>query len=362
MMVGCEHERFMRQALELARKGIGRTHPNPRVGALVVRDGQVVGAGWHEGAGKDHAEVVALRDAGEAARHATVYVTLEPCAAHGRTPPCTDALIAAGVSRVVYASRDPNPRMAGGADRLRRAGIEVLSGVLADEADGLNRPFFHYLRTGLPWIRAKAAVSLDGKMATHDGHSRWITGVQARGHVHEIRAMSDAIVVGAGTLAADNPALTVRDAPLRGRPPLRVVMAERIPPFSRDYRILSGDAPSRMYVLHAAGEAADWRCAGVEVVEVSDLEQAFRHLADDGFLDVLVEGGGCLHASLFNMRLSCELLLYQAPLLIGGIDAPGLWHGPGVGRMDQAPRLTDVERIVLGSDQLIRGRIIYPEK
>ncbi|RMG91632.1 MAG: bifunctional diaminohydroxyphosphoribosylaminopyrimidine deaminase/5-amino-6-(5-phosphoribosylamino)uracil reductase RibD [Zetaproteobacteria bacterium] len=362
MMVISEHERFMRQALELARKGIGRTHPNPRVGALVVRDGQIVGTGWHERAGQAHAEVVALREAGEAARHATVYVTLEPCAAHGRTPPCTDALIAAGVSRVVYASRDPNPSMAGGADRLRSKGIEVVEGVLADEADELNRPFFHFIRTGLPWIRAKAAVSLDGKMATHTGHSRWITGVQARRHVHRIRAMSDAIVVGAGTLAIDNPELTVRDAPLCGDPPLRVVLADRVPPFSADYRILSADAPSRMYVLQPQDGVTDWQRAGVEIVNVTDLEQALRHLADDGFLDVLVEGGGRLHASLFKRRLSCELLLYQAPVLIGGIDAPGLWHGPGVSRMEQAPRLDRVERIELGPDQLIRGHIVYPEE
>ena len=350
---------FMQRALELAARGIGGTHPNPRVGAVVVKDGVVIGEGWHEKPGMPHAEPVALKAAGEAARGATLYVTLEPCAAHGRTPPCTEAVLAAGIARIVYASADPNPKMAGGGEVLKAKGLEVVSGVLQTEADQLNSAFFHYLASGMPYVIAKAAISLDGKMATHTGHSQWISGSESRLHAHALRAASDAIVVGAGTFIHDNPSLTVRDVPCTGKAPLRVLFAKQTPPFSRHCKMLSEEAPSRFYVREYGENDILWHQAGMEIVTIGDPAAMLKHLAEDGCLSVLVEGGGRLHAELLQARLAQELVVYQAPLLIGGVDAPGLWHGQGVERMPEALRVDVFERRLLGDDQLIRGRILY---
>jgi diaminohydroxyphosphoribosylaminopyrimidine deaminase/5-amino-6-(5-phosphoribosylamino)uracil reductase len=357
---GDEDVRWMRRALALARRGIGCTHPNPRVGAVVVKDGIKLGEGWHARPGGPHAEVEALRAAGPSARGATIYVTLEPCAAHGRTPPCTEAIAEAGIRRVVYASADPNPQMAGGGQRLSHRGIEVRAGVLHAQADALNRPFFHFMRHGRPFVLAKAAVSLDGKLATRTYHSQWISGPESRRHAHRLRAESDAILVGAGTLERDNPSLTVRDAHVLGRPPLRVVIAGRMPAYREDCRLLGGDAPTRLYVREKSLEAASWESAGVEVVQAGTLHQILTHLGRDGRLALLLEGGGRLHASFLEMRLTNELVLYQAPLLIGGHDAVNFWSGIGCSRLSQAPRLEDVERRMLGVDQMIRGRVAYP--
>lgn len=350
---------FMQRALELAARGIGGTHPNPRVGAVVVKDGVIIGEGWHEKPGMPHAEPVALKAAGEAARGATLYVTLEPCAAHGRTPPCTEAVLAAGIARIVYASSDPNPKMAGGGEVLKAKGLEVVSGVLQAEADQLNSAFFHYLTSGMPYVTAKAAISLDGKMATHTGHSQWISGSESRLHAHALRAASDAIVVGAGTFIHDNPSLTVRDVPSPGKAPLRVLFAKQTPPFSRHCKMLSEEAPSRFYVREYGENDILWHQAGMEIVTIDDPTAMLKHLAEDGCLSVLVEGGGRLHAQVLQAHLAQELVLYQAPLLIGGVDAPGLWHGQGVARMPEALRVDVFERRLLGDDQLIRGRILY---
>jgi diaminohydroxyphosphoribosylaminopyrimidine deaminase/5-amino-6-(5-phosphoribosylamino)uracil reductase len=350
---------YMKRALALAEKGVGKTHPNPRVGAVVVNHGEIVGEGWHQRAGEAHAEVNALQDAGEKANGACIYVSLEPCAGHGRTPPCTDAIVKAGIKRVVFASHDPNPNMAGGAKALEAQGIEVLGGVLADEADDLNIAFFHYVRTGMPYIVAKAAISLDGKLATYTHHSQWITGEQARKHAQGERAISDAIVVGVGTLKEDNPSLTVRDVPCQGDAPLRVVMAIQAPRFFEDCKLLDGTAPSRMYVYASNEHENQWRDAGMDVVQVTDLKAALKHLAGCGCLRVMVEGGGKLHASLFEEKLANALLLYQAPLLIGGLDAVNLWHGLGVSNMDECVRLQAVTRKPLGDDMMIRGRLVY---
>ncbi len=351
---------WMKRALALAKKGVGTTHPNPRVGAVVVNHGVVVGEGWHRRAGEPHAEVIALEAAGHRARGGTLYVTLEPCAARGRTPACTDAILRAGIRRVVYASADPNPKMAGGGELLRVQDVEVVGGVMRKEADALNEAFFHYVRTGRPRITAKAAVSLDGKLATRTGHSQWISGPESRRHAHRLRAKSDAIIVGAGTLIADDPRLTVRDARLVGDPPLRVVMCFETPPFNPEARILQGDAPVRFYVRGVNEHTARWREAGVEIGRATSLIAALRHLAEDGRLEVLLEGGGQLHAAFFEARLTDRLVLYQAPLLIGGRDAVSLWPGEGAARVDEAPRLADVRRRKLGEDQLIEGRVVYP--
>lgn len=354
-------QRLMRRALALARRGIGTTHPNPRVGAVVVAGDRIIAEGWHRRPGEAHAEATALQKAGEAARGATLYVTLEPCSGHGRTPPCTDVVIQAGVRRVVYASNDPNPRMAGGAEKLRETGIEVCGGVLREDADALNRPFFHFICTGHPYVIAKAAVSLDGKLATHRQHSQWISGEDSRRHAHRLRAASDAIIVGAGTLTKDNPSLTVRGAQRRGEPPLRVVICDHMPAFRPDYRLLDGQAPCRLYARDMNGQDDAWRAAGAEVVSAGRLDAVLRHLGEEGRLSLLLEGGGRLHASFFEARLADELVLYQAPLLIGGTEAVSLWHGAGVAHVSDALRLVNIERRRLGEDQMIRGRIRYPE-
>ncbi|RMH53027.1 MAG: bifunctional diaminohydroxyphosphoribosylaminopyrimidine deaminase/5-amino-6-(5-phosphoribosylamino)uracil reductase RibD [Zetaproteobacteria bacterium] len=351
----------MRAALRLARNGIGTTHPNPRVGAVVVRDGVLLGRGWHVRPGGPHAEVAALADAGEGARGATLYVTLEPCAGHGRTPPCCHAILAAGIRRVVYGSTDPNPRMAGGGAWLADHGIAVTGGVLAEACDRLNRPFLHGLRRQRPWILAKAAVSLDGKLATETGEARWISSEESRRHLHRIRAEMDAIVVGGGTLCADDPRLTPRGVRRRGANPLRVVIARRLPPFMATAHLCDDAAPSRIYWQSGRQEdAARWRESGVELVAFRRLEEVFDHLYREGRLAVMVEGGGRLFGALFRARLVDELLLYQAPLLLGGERAVGLWMGDGVDRVGQAPRLIDPVRRRLGCDQWIRGLIGYP--
>ncbi|WP_238701095.1 bifunctional diaminohydroxyphosphoribosylaminopyrimidine deaminase/5-amino-6-(5-phosphoribosylamino)uracil reductase RibD [Mariprofundus erugo] len=354
-------ETLMRQAIGLAAKGTGTTHPNPRVGALVVNHGAVVGTGWHQRAGGPHAEVVALQEAGDRARDGVLYVTLEPCAAHGRTPACTDAIQRAGIRHVVYASSDPNPKMAGGHRVLEAAGITVTAGVLKAEADALNTAFFHYVRTGRPYVIAKAAISLDGRLATRTHHSQWISGEASRLHAHHLRAACDAVLVGAGTLRRDNPSLTVRDVPVVGDTPLRVVIALQTPSFFADCKLLAGDAPTRFYVRSVNQHTDAWRQAGVDVVQVTSLAETLSHLAEDGRLQLLLEGGGDLHASFFEAGYSSELVLYQAPMLIGGRDAVSLWPGMGAETIAGALYLDDIERQMLGVDQLIRGRIVYPD-
>ena len=353
-------ETLMRRAIALAKKGIGTTHPNPRVGAVVVNHGEVVGEGWHVRPGEAHAEVMALDQAGDRANGAALYVTLEPCAAHGRTPACTDAIRRAGIKHVIFASSDPNPAMSGGAKVLKAAGIDVTASVLAAEADALNKPFFHYLRTGLPWVIAKAAVSLDGKLATRTHHSQWISGPECRRHAHGLRAECDAIVVGAGTLMHDNPSLTVRDAAVIGNAPLRVVFCFETPRFFPACKLLSDAAPTRFYVRSMNEHTQSWQDAGVRVEQASSLIGMLKHLADDGFLQILLEGGGSLHTSFLEAGLSHEMVLYQAPIIIGGRDAVSLWGGSGVETVDVAVRLADVIRQDFDQDQMIRGSVVYP--
>jgi len=356
-----EDERWMKRAILLAKKGVGTTHPNPRVGAVVVNHGVKVGEGWHERAGEPHAEVHALEKAGHKARGGTLYVSLEPCSAKGRTPPCTDAILRAGIWRVVYASSDPNPQMTGGGKLLEAHAVEVTGGVLADEADQLNGPFFHYIKTGRPYVIGKAAISLDGKLATYRHDSQWISGESSRKHAHGLRAEADAIIVGSGTLKYDNPSLTVRDAKVKGDPPLRVVIGMNTPPFFPDCKLLDGAAPTRMYVRTINDETAKWRDAGVQIGRAPNLITILKHLAQEGCLNVLLEGGGKLHAAFFEAQLTDELVLYQAPILIGGSEAVNLWHGRGVDQISQALKLDEIKRRKMGDDQMIRGKVIYPD-
>ncbi len=362
-------EQWMRRAITLAKRGMGSTHPNPRVGALLVRDQQIVGEGWHRRAGEAHAEIHAIARAGTASQGATLYVSLEPCHGQGRTPPCTRAILQAGIRRVVYASADPNPQMQGGGAFLQQQGLAVSGGLMQAQADAINRPFFHYLRTGLPYVIAKAAVSLDGKLATRHHHSQWISGQQARRHAHRQRALADAVVIGGGTLLHDNPSLDVRDVPLKGPPPLRVVIMRHLPACDGKLRLLQAHGNNagnvRFYVIahdHDEACAIQWRQLGVDVVVLADIRSCMRHLAAEGRLQVLLEGGGQLHGLFLEQRLSCELLLYQAPCLIGGTAAVNFWHGTGIATMPQAPRITPIKRRMLGQDQMICGQIAYTTK
>ena len=342
-------------ALQLAGRGLCSTRPNPRVGCVLVRGGEIVGQGWHQRAGEPHAEIHALEDAGERAAGATAYVTLEPCSHHGRTPPCVEALTAAGVRRVVTAMTDPNPRVAGeGLRRLADAGITVACGVLESEARALNPGFVSRMTRGRPWLRIKLAASLDGRTAMASGESKWITGEAARRDVHAWRARSCAVMTGIGTVLADDPALTVRDVPAGTTPagqPLRVVLDSglRLPAAAR----LLGQ-PGPVLVLTAGGDPAHrgaLEAAGVEVRVLPaagdgvDPEAVLAELARREINEVLVESGPTLAGALLRRGLVDELILYQAMHLLGDAARP-LIRLPGLDAMADrlALRLRDVRR------------------
>jgi diaminohydroxyphosphoribosylaminopyrimidine deaminase/5-amino-6-(5-phosphoribosylamino)uracil reductase len=344
---------WMRRALALAERGWGQTAPNPMVGAVVVRDGVVVGEGWHTAFGAPHAEVEALRAAGDRARGATVYVTLEPCDHHGKTPPCADALIAAGVRRVVAATEDPSPAARGGAERLRDAGIEVDVGVEGDAARELNAPFFHALASDRPFVRLKLAMSLDGAIADGTRRPRWLTGEAARREVHRLRAVSDAIAVGIGTVLADDPALTVRDAPAPRVPPVRVVFdgSARLPDDSRLAR--SAREVPVIVVCRApeAGRAAVLERLGVTLLRAATLREALVALRAHGIRSLLVEGGAAVAGSLVREALVDRLVIFRAPLVLGA-GAIGAFGGMPPVRAQDAPRWRLLEARRLEDDEL----------
>ncbi|HEY1334304.1 MAG TPA: bifunctional diaminohydroxyphosphoribosylaminopyrimidine deaminase/5-amino-6-(5-phosphoribosylamino)uracil reductase RibD [Myxococcaceae bacterium] len=357
-------EAWMREALAEARLAVGRTHPNPAVGAVVVREGQVVGRGYTAPAGGPHAEVRAIEDAGPRARGADLFTTLEPCDHFGRTPPCTEAILAAGVARVFAGSADPNPLVDGrGVRRLREIGMPVWTGVLSAETDALNRPFFKAMRLGLPWVTLKAAVSLDGKLATASGDSRWVTGEAARAEVHQLRNVVDAVLVGSGTVEADDPSLTTRLAGGGGRDPLRVVVASsaHLSPQKQLFHLTSSAPTLVVYVEGQGGDRADaLAAAGAELLAVPgragevDLEATLRALLRRDVLHVLVEGGPRVFSAFLRAGLADSLVLHLAPRLVGG---DGLsWLGPlGVERMAGA-RSVRVEAVrALGEDLEVRA-------
>ena len=346
---------FMRRALELARNGLGLASPNPMVGAVVVSDGRVVGEGWHEGPRTPHAEVMALESAGERARGATMYVTLEPCSHHGRTPPCAPRLVEAGVAGVVAAVQDLNPLVDGSGFRLLRAGgVEVVVGILEDEGRELISGFAKHVRTGLPFVVLKLAASLDGKIAARDGSSRWITGDAARRDAHQLRAGSDAVVVGVGTALADDPSLTVRLDGYRGRHPLRVVVdgRGRLPASAA---VLDGTAPALIATVAASPETrAAWEGRGAEVLVLDPdadggvpLGGLMAALGKREVQTVLVEGGSALAWSAVQGGVVDRLVLYLAPKLVGGTAAPGVLGGGGVATIADAFSMSirSVERI-----------------
>lgn len=366
---------FMRRALQLAEGAMYRTSPNPRVGCVVAQGGRVIGEGATEAAGQRHAEIVALDDArarGEALRGATVYVTLEPCAHFGRTPPCADALVAAGVGRVVAAVRDPNPRVnGGGLARLAAAGIDTACGLLEREARELNIGFFSRHERGRPWVRLKAAASLDGITALPNGQSQWITGPEARADGHHWRARACAVLTGIGTVRDDDPQLTVRHV-ATPRQPIRVVVDSRLE-LPRTARLLQTE-PDKVWVAHAlpADEAEPrarlLRELGVQIIGLpvdaakpgkTDLAALMHALAARNVGELHVEAGARLNASLFTAGLVDELLLYLAPRLLG--QGAGIAPFGPLTAVDQALRLERVEMQAFGPDWRVRARVAGPE-
>jgi diaminohydroxyphosphoribosylaminopyrimidine deaminase/5-amino-6-(5-phosphoribosylamino)uracil reductase len=348
--------RFMRRALALAERGVGQVAPNPKVGAVIVRDGGIVGEGWHQRFGEAHAEVHALAAAGEGARGATAYVSLEPCNHHGKTGPCTEALIAAGVARVVCAVRDPNPQAAGGLERLQAAGIAVSSGVCEDEARVLNAPFLHLARGGaLPFVTLKLAVSIDGAIAGASRRRAWLTGPESQTAVHSLRADADAVAVGIGTALADDPALTVRLAPLPRVAPRRVVFdrGARLPLTSRLVRTARETPVTVVSDGRAPDREADLTAAGVDVLVARDLPSAMLALRARGVGHLLVEGGAELASALLEPGLVHHLITFQAPVILGA-GAIGAFAAVTGRDADVAPRYRVLERRVYGADLMTR--------
>jgi diaminohydroxyphosphoribosylaminopyrimidine deaminase / 5-amino-6-(5-phosphoribosylamino)uracil reductase len=354
---------WMRRALELAEHGRGYVEPNPLVGAVVMCDGQLVGEGWHQRYGEAHAEIHALAAAGEAAQGATLYVTLEPCCHHGKTPPCTDAVLRAGIRRVVAAMPDPFPAVAGkGAEQLRQAGVTVEFGVREAEARRLNAPYLKLLATGQPWVHAKWAMTLDGKIATRSGDSRWISNEASRRRVHELRGRMDAILVGIGTVLADNPQLTVR--PPGPRRPTRIILDSqgRI----HDDAIVVQTARVTPTILATTermpqAKRAALQSHGCEVLILPDhhgrvrVDALLSELGRRRFTNVLVEGGSGVFGAFLDAAALDELHVFIAPRLIGGTMATSAIGGAGVQHMAEALRLSEWKHEVIDGDLYVHG-------
>ena len=357
-------ESYMREALRIAEYARGRTSPNPLVGAVIVRDGAIVASGWHRAAGEPHAEIHALRMAGELARGATLYVTLEPCAHHGRTGPCAEAVIAAGLARVVIALSDPNPLVAGrGIHLLTAAGIEVTTGICEDEARRQNEIFLKWVTTKRPFVTLKTAMTLDGKIASHTGASQWITGAAARARVHAYRNEYDAILVGIGTVLADDPSLTTRLEHGTGKNPLRIVLdSEARTPLDAKL-VADGAAPTIIVVSERADHRRVnlLRACGAEVVTLGaqrvDIAVLLDYLGARDITSLFVEGGAAVNWSLLAGGSVDKVHAFIAPMLMGGETAKTPIGGTGFDSPQTALRLRDVTVEQLGADILVTG---YP--
>ena len=362
-------EQYMTRALRLAERGLWSTDPNPRVGCVLVRDNEIVGESWHQRAGEPHAEILALQMAGERARGADCYVSLEPCCHHGKTPPCTDALIAAGIKRVIAAMIDPNPQVAGkGLQQLQAAGIEIQSGVLAEQAAQLNPGFIKRMSEGRPFVRCKLAMSLDGRTAMASGESQWITSTDARRDVQALRARSSAIMTGIVTVLTDDPAFTVREAelsPYLPRPPfictpLRVIIDRNLStPLSA--KLLNSPGKTLIFTSTQDTEMQEsLEERGAEVIYLPtregciDLAVVLRELANREINEVLLESGANLSGSMLQAGLIDEIVIYMAPTLLGNA-ARGLFHLPRLERLDQQIRLNIQEIRAVGVDWRIRA-------
>lgn len=363
---------YMQIALELAAQAEGHTTPNPMVGAVITKDDVVIGKGYHLRAGTAHAEIDALRDAGEQARGATLYVTLEPCCHHGRTPPCTKAIIKAGIKRVVVAMIDPNPLMAGkGLADLKRAGIQFATGVMTAAAVCLNEEFIKFITTKLPFVVLKAAVSLDGKIATVTGESQWITGPESRAYTHRLRHKYAAILVGINTVLADNPLLTAR-LPVENNlaeqkiNPVRIILDSkcRIP---LDAKVINRAAGSRTIIATTKAARPDkikaLQSAGAEVLVITDsdglieIPALLKALGQQQITSLLVEGGAGVHGSFLTAKVVDKVYWFIAPVIIGGVKAPGAVGGRGIENLVDAIKLKQVEVQRLGADICVVGRV-----
>lgn len=359
---------YMKLALSLARATQGQTSPNPNVGAVVVKDGEIIGTGVHLKAGNPHAEVHAIRQAGENARGAELYVTLEPCSHHGRTPPCTDLIIEAGIKKVYIACTDPNPLVAGkGIKKLQQAGIEVETGICEEEALKINEKFFHYIKTNTPFVTLKAAVTLDGKIAAKTGDSKWITSPEARQDVHTLRHEHDAILVGINTVLHDNPLLTTR-RPQGGKHPVRIILDTRLQ-IPLDAKILQ-DKSTKTIIFTGRGADEDKvqavRDLGAEVISLETERISVRNvlqiLGKKKITSLLVEGGSEIHASFIEAGAVQQMIIYVAPKVVGGKTAVTFVGGTGFDRIAEGLQLkfTDVEHI--GPDIKITAKPIRKEE
>jgi diaminohydroxyphosphoribosylaminopyrimidine deaminase/5-amino-6-(5-phosphoribosylamino)uracil reductase len=359
-------EKYMRMALRLAEKARGRTSPNPMVGAVVVKDGKIISRGWHRKAGEPHAEAIALKKAGAAAEGATLYVTLEPCSHTGkRTPPCSPLVIQSGITRVVVAMIDPNPKVSrGGVKTLSAAGIDVITGVVEAEARKLNEAYIKHITTGMPFVTLKIAQTLDGKIATSSGESKWITGEKAREEAHRLRDINDAILVGINTVLKDNPSLTTRIP--GGRDPLRVIVDStlRIP---LNAKVLTQKSPVKTIVATVAGapknKIVKLQKAGVEVLVVKsaqgrvELRDLMKKLGKRDIMSVLVEGGAEINFSALKSGIVDKAVLFIAPTLMMGKDALCSIGGASPVKLNQALRLSEVTSRFVGQDLMIEGYV-----
>jgi len=361
----------MKMALDLAAKGLGYTSPNPMVGAVIVKDNKVVGKGFHQAAGKAHAEVNAIDDAGISADGATLYVTLEPCNHTGRTPPCTEKILAAGISRVVVAMEDPNPGVRGGGIAyLTSRGVNVTVGVCENEARQLNEIFIKYSKTKRPFAIIKCAATLDGRIATRTGDSRWVTGEASRNFVHQLRHAVDAIMVGIDTVVRDDPSLTTRlnkDLPDKGRDPVRVVLDTRLR-IPKAAKLLRLDSDSDTLIITGPDVSGDQKAGiekqGAKVIEAPvkdgmiDLGGLMDNLGALGLTSLLIEGGSRVIASALAAGIADKIIFFYAPKILGGDDGVPICQGPGPALMDQSIPVKDVQVRRFGDDIMVEGYIV----
>ncbi len=362
-----KHEKFMKLALELAKKGLGKTSPNPAVGAVIVKDNKIVGRGYHQKAGRAHAEIVALEQAGKAAKGATLYVTLEPCPHFGRTPPCTGEIIKSGIKNMFIAMIDPNPLNNGkGMRQLRKSGIKVKAGLLENEAKKLNQSFIKFITKRMPLVTVKAAQSLDGKIATFSGDSKWISAAQSRNYVQKIRSQVDAVMVGVNTIIKDNPRLTYRGPKAKENRPIKVVIDPELKIPLRA-KIFSKISPTPAIIVTSkkapVSKIKVLENKGVEVIKLEQknnllsLKTLMKELAKREITNLLIEGGGETIAAAFKEKIVDKILFFIAPKIIGGRKAITSCEGEGVKKVNQAVRLKNMQVKAIGQDLLVEAEV-----
>ncbi|MGI5921732.1 MAG: bifunctional diaminohydroxyphosphoribosylaminopyrimidine deaminase/5-amino-6-(5-phosphoribosylamino)uracil reductase RibD [Syntrophomonadaceae bacterium] len=364
-MYSNDDEKYMRRALELAGKALGRTSPNPVVGAVLVKDGRINGEGYHKKAGTPHAEIHALNAAGREAFGSTLYVTLEPCSHYGKTPPCADAIVKAGVKKVVAAILDPNPKVAGrGIEILHKAGIVTQVGLLDNEARRINEVFLKYIQTGLPFVTLKTAMSLDGKIATRTGNSQWITNPVSRTYVHQLRNIYDAILVGIGTVLKDDPLLNTRLEQPETRNPVRIIIDSNLDLPLQSRIVQTAEQQRTMVFTSRTGHAKKaelLKGRGIEIIKLDHqaqqlpIQEILKILGQMEICSVLVEGGGEINGYMIENSLIDKVHWFIAPKIIGGRDAPSPIGGTGIEKMMQAKELHDIEISTFGDDLMITG-------